>query len=154
MSTEHRETAKRLFEKIDSWPAVIENSMITLHTLKGSDEDTDPIYAVVSHNPFDIRQYQVLAIIPALEMEIAVTNEVKSVLDRIVEEAVEDEDLSHLLDHMKVNRLTIAAKNDREFAHKAVDARFDNNDLEAAGKLYQEHYGLTSGGDFNRPLYD
>lgn len=153
MNDEPQSEVDRLFEKVYAWPAIIDHSMISVQALKSDPDDEDPMYAVVSHNPFNLRQYQVLAVLPSLDMQISITAKLEANVETFASRVLGDEDLAPIIEHMKVGRLKHAAHTDKEFAHKAVDARFDDLDLEAAGRLYQAHYGLTNGGDFNRPLY-
>lgn len=142
-----------LYGKVGNWPVMVHNNMITIHALQESAEDEDPLFAVVMHNPFNLRQYQVLAVLPTLDMEIAVTNSVRESVDEIVRDGVDDPNISHGIQHLMLSRLSEACAKDRDFAHKMIDVAWDESDLESAGRLYQEHYGLLSGGDFNRPLY-
>ena len=153
MNNEPQSETDQLFEKVGAWPMIIGHSMISIQVLKSDPDDDDPMYAVVSHNPFNLRQYQVLAVLPSLDMQIDITSKMEDHVKAFTDRALGDEDLAHAIDHMKVGRLRHAASTDQEFAHKAVDAAFNDLDLEAAGHLYQAHYGLTNGGDFNRPLY-
>lgn len=151
MTTEQE--AEDLYARVAGWPKIISASMVTIHTLMESEDDLDPMHAVVVHNPFNLRQYQVLAVLPTLDIQVALTSRVEPIVDGMIHEATSDPDLDHMRTNAMIHRVKAAIESDREFAHLIVDAGFDELSPEETGKLYQEHYGLTNGGDFNRPLY-
>lgn len=145
------EDLQRILTRVSSWPSILRSSMVTIHSMEGP--GGDPMYAVAVHNPFDLRQYQVLALLPGLELDMAVTKVVGESLDQIEHDVDDAVDFQETLEAMKRNRLYEASENDPDFAHRVVDAKFQGMELDEVGALYQEHYGLRGGGDFNRPLY-
>lgn len=145
------EALNEVRERVGIWPSILQTSMTSIHPLEGTDGDTT--YAVVVHNPFDLSQYQVLAILPGIGANIAITETVRESMYEILRDVTTDEDLQEVLAHLRANRLRDSMENDHEFAHKMVDAKFSGMDMDDIAEMYQEHYGLTGGGDFNRPLY-
>lgn len=157
MSDEDEYLHAAVLEKVNRWSAILRASVISVHPISVRDQASmlSTTHAVLVHNPFNVRQYQVLALLPPLDIEIAVAQGLKPFADDMADRVADDERFQDFLEDIMSRRLEMAADIDREFAHKLVDLSFESlSDLRAAGDLYQRHYGLQGGGDFNRPLYE
>lgn len=153
MSNLTPEEQREIESRVAGWPEILQTSLLTLRPIETTDGDT--AHAVVVHNPFDVTQYQVLALIPGMEMTIGLTTMTRDSIERVQQDVQGDDSLRDHLETLKRERLALAMRRDPKFAHLLVDACFsdDDPDTDELGRMYQAHYGLTGGGDFNRPLY-
>lgn len=140
-------------ERVSDLHLALDYSVVSIQLVSSEDESDIEAHVVV-HNPFDVRQFYTLCILPSLDMQLHEMMHVQPSVHEAMEKLSEDDGPGEMAEDLRLKRIMFATVHDAEFASKM----FPNGTVEGspsreeAFRLYLEHYNLTEGGDFNAPL--